>query len=155
MRDETATNRTADLFMEASESTLGRRRAVVARLEELQSNGWLDRFSVRTWPSRVTLEGPNEDVVSVVHRLERWADEAGVSLGPCFEWREYDCTFTDESGELVSLPVVALAVYEDDDLVDVAPRVETSTVVTVDELLDELGQRADTGRRPAVVDELS
>lgn len=155
MRDETATSRTVDLYMGASESTRDRRRGVVARLEALQSTDRLDRFTVRTWPRRVTTDGPNEDVVSLVTRLERWAEDADASLAPAFERRRYDRSFTDESGELLSLPTVALAVYESDELVEVAPRVEGATTVTVDDVIDIIEPQAEAPPVTAVADERS
>lgn len=92
---ETDTSRVVDLYMGASESTLDRRRSVVDRLESLQSSGDIDRFRVRSWPQRVVVDGPNEDLVTVVERFQQWADDAGVSLGSAFERWTYNRSFTE------------------------------------------------------------
>lgn len=153
---ETDTSRTVDLYMRADESTLGRRREITERLESIQSSGGIDRFTVRTWPRNVALDGPNEDVLAVVERFQQWANEEDVDFGPAFGRRDYERSFTDESGEIVTLPTVALAVYEGDELVAVAPHADASHLQTVDELLATLDER--TGTHPdrrIVADELS
>lgn len=153
---ETDTSRTVDLYMRADESTLGRRREITERLESIQSSGGIDRFTVRTWPCQVALDGPNEDVLAVVERFQQWATEEEVDFGPAFDRRAYDRSFTDESGEIVTLPAVALAVYEDDDLVAVAPHADASRPRTVDDLLTTLDERTETPPdRRIVADELS
>lgn len=148
---EPDTDRRVDLYTDGSATTLDRRRHLVARIEELQSAGHIDRFRVRTWPKQVTLDGPNHDIIAVVTRFRQWADEADVSLGPEFDQRHYDRSFTDESGELVSLPTAAVAVYRGDDLVNVAPRVEGTRRHTVDATLDALAGDPGQSRRPLVV----
>lgn len=151
---ETDTSRVVDLYMGASESTLDCRRSVVDRLESLQSSGDIDRFRVRSWPQRVDVDGPNEDLVTVIERFQQWADDAGVSFGSAFERWTYNRSFTDESGELVSLPTVVLAVYEGDELVEVSPHQADGELRTVDETLTELEERSEPAeRRRAPVDE--
>lgn len=152
--DETVNYRVIDLYMGASQSTLDRRRSVVERLETLQSNGDIDRFRVRSWPRRVVVDGPNEDLLTVVERFQRWADDAGVSFESAFERSTYDRSFTGESGEIVSLPTVALAVYEGEELVEVTPHYADGELLSVDEALAALADSPDAAdRRRIPVDE--
>lgn len=153
---ETDTSRVVDLYMGASESTLDRRQSVVDRLESLQSSGDIDRFRVRSWPQRVVVGGPNEDLVTAIERFQQWADDADVSFGSAFERWTYNRSFTEESGELVSLPTVALAVYEGDELVEVSPHQVDGELRTVDETLaalEEQERSESADRRRAPVDE--
>lgn len=151
---ETDISRVVDLYMGASESTLDRRRSVVDRLEALQSSGDIDRFRVQSWPRRVVVDGPNEDLVALVERFQQWADAAGVSFGPAFDRWHYDRSFTGESGELLSFPTVALAVYEGDELVEVAPHHDGQKLRTVDEVLAALDEGPERSHeRTAAVDE--
>lgn len=153
---DTDTSWTVDVYMRADESTLRRRREITDRLESIKSKGGIDRFTVRTWPRQVTVDGPNSDVVAVVERFQEWAADAGIEFGSTFERRDYERSFTDESGELLTLPTVALAVYEGDDLVDAAPHTHGSRLRTVDELLVTLEDRTDHDEnRRVVADELS
>lgn len=129
---------TAHLYMDGSSPTLARRRAVVERCEELVDAGALARYSVRTWPRRVVLDGPNGDVSDVYDRFRRWAAAEGVSLGPAFERHPHDQRITDERGELLTLPAVAIALFEDGRLVQVAPHTRGEEPRTVDDVLDGL-----------------
>ena len=148
---ETDTSRSVDIYMRADESTLDRRQAVVTRLEAIQSSGGIDRFTVRTWPRRVALAGPNDDVLSVLERFDRWATNAGVDFAPTFDRHTYDRSFTDERGETIVLPTVAFAVYERDELVEVVPHADATRLRTVDELLADLDDQESTAADRRVV----
>jgi DNA-binding Lrp family transcriptional regulator len=128
--------------MDASSPTLERRREVVERLESLVRAGVITRYTVRTWPRQVVLDGPNDDVAAVYHRFRRWAADQDLSVERAFNRRHHNQRITGERGELVSLPAVALAVYEGSELVSVAPHDDGETRTSVDEVLRSLPDRA-------------
>lgn len=130
------------------------------RLVRLSRAGVVDDLSVKGWPGRVslapgdsgeTLPRERSEAVRTRQIFEEWADREDVALGPAFGRREYDSTFTDESGEVLRFPVVALAVYVDGDLSAVYPH-EDDGPVTVERGIDRLaagGQRTRvSGERP-------
>lgn len=123
-----------------------RREAVAAELAAVADGGSLDAFDVVYWDKRVPVEGESTRERYLVEVFERWAEEAGACLAPCFDTRR---CYDDGSGrvrdELV-MPVLCLAVYEGDRLVEVAPRGHGGEVVTVADCLERLA--AEESDRP-------
>lgn len=129
-----------------------RRNAVVEELEALAAGGSLDAFDVVHWAKRVPTDADGAREHALVAAFRDWAIEEGVSLAPCFETREcYGVRSGDVRTELV-LPVLCLAVYEGEELVEVAPRETPAGVVTVADAIENLQIEGDgpTETEPAV-----
>lgn len=129
------------------------RREVVGELDRLESEGVVE-YEVRTWPDQVEVDDASPDLLSTVRTYERWGERVGVSLEPCFDQRTYERPITGESGEMLTLPGVALAAYADEEVVTVVPYTNGEDHVTVDEYLSWLGDAvtdAETGRPEKVV----
>lgn len=83
---------------------------------------------------------------SLVAEFHEWATDAGVELAPCFEMRRcYAERSVEKRTELV-LPVLCLAVYEGERLVELAPHATAEGVVTVTDSLERLENDERDGR---------
>lgn len=96
---------------------------VVERLDALDDRDLIDDYRVERWPPECGPVGGSIDENAstrdeLVAEFERWAARNGHSLEPAFRRREIPSSSfgveTAESGERVRVPIVALAVYEDD-----------------------------------------
>lgn len=115
-----------------------RRDAVAERLAAIVASGSLDGLDVVHWDKRVPAASEARER-SLVAAFREWAADADVDLAPCFGTRRcHDGRAGEVRTELV-LPVLCLAVYEDDELVAVAPRATDDGVVTVGDCLARLG----------------
>jgi hypothetical protein len=123
--------------------------AVVDRLRELDATDRIEGYDVHVWNSRIRLT--EEDPPPPVDRyreFEAWADDEGVDIEPFFTVRERD-SFVDGTARELILPVMCLAVHDDDGLVAVAPNARGEETNTVQDCLDALDARETADRRVA------
>lgn len=154
-RREGRAERRATLYTRGDlpEPATARCEAVVEELEALVGDGSLDAFDVVHWAKRVPVDADGSREHELVDAFRAWAYQEGVSLAPCFETREcYGVRSGEIRTELV-LPVLCLAVSENGDLIEVAPRETPAGVVTVAEAIAGLQQadaeaEAENGREP-------
>lgn len=106
-----------------------RQRAFVARMQDHVTATSATDLTVDTWPKQVIVPraAPTEQPLPSPHRenyaaFGRWAEEHGYSLEPAFRKRERTSLLGDERSVVVDLPVLCVAIYEDDQLRDVFPR---------------------------------
>jgi hypothetical protein len=112
------------------------------RLARLDDDGALDDVDVSTWGSRVRLDTPaTGDEARAIERFRsfvHWAERAGVSLEPFFEtWTRRSEVLDEEYEELVT-PVMCVALYDEDEVIDVAPHRVGDETRTVSDCLDDL-----------------
>lgn len=129
--------------------TREQRRSVRRELDRLESHALLE-YEMRTWPAEFERDDAPEDLRSTVREFERWSDREGVSLRPCLERRSYERSITDESGEVVSLPGLALATYDAGELAIVVPYTDSELHVTVDDYLAWLRAAARSAERERI-----
>lgn len=115
----------------------GARTEVIDRLSAFRSEGTIADFEVETWPDEVvvTEQSRHSSVVDVHERFSVWADEAGVSIEPPFDRRTVT-SLVGRSEEVLSLPVLCLAVYDGEDLRGVFPCDDGTDTWTVTDYLD-------------------
>lgn len=120
--------------------------AIECELQELVCRDVLDGVETVEWEKRVPLQGPGNGAErDLYNEFADWAREAGVCLAPFFDTRLcYSSTTGEKRRELV-MPAVCLAVYEDGDLVQVAPFADAGRTESVGECIAEL---AETGTVP-------
>ena len=106
----------------APAATEQRQETVLARLRSLRDCGAVDEFSVTYW-FRQALDRDGDPTMPAVAELEAWAEDHSVSLAPAFDRHERHNWYTGIDDAVVTLPVVCLAVYEDDELTAVYPHV--------------------------------
>ncbi|WP_408958454.1 HTH domain-containing protein [Natrinema sp. 74] len=131
--------------------TLGETVARSRRLE--QRDGHTD-VRIKTWgsvcPAIESLSDSGRSVSVTVDAFQSWADREGYTLRPAFERRETASRFgRGATAEEIRVPVVCVAVYEDDDLECVAPCTDGDRTYTVEQCLDALedGQSVPFGNR--------
>ena len=138
--------RRVELFVRSDLPTPSEKRqtAVEDRLQGLQCNGVLDEYETTVWDKRVPVEGSTGRVERArYNEFAAWAADAGACLAPFFDTREcYSWKTCEKQTELV-MPALCLAVYEDDELVHVAPFARGGTPHSIEECLDDI----EAGRR--------
>ncbi len=121
-----------------------KQESAVAHLEGLRSRGVIDAVDIGIWGRQVELEDSRvpqiERIVTAVDAFTDWANRNGRQLEPFFNRREVCSMITDDSTDVCRLPTCALAEYEGDQLVSVAPsrNPKTEQTVTVEQRLKEL-----------------
>lgn len=121
----------------------GPRTTAIDRFTELDATGVIEDFDVTTWPEEVPMaqEQGHGDVLATVDRYEQWANEQGLSIRPPFETRT-SSLLVGGSTEVLRLPMLAVAVYADDDLAGVYPCTDDGTTWSVVDLIDALTEES-------------
>ncbi|MDS0220730.1 hypothetical protein NDI54_05110 [Haloarcula sp. S1AR25-5A] len=117
----------------------GPRTTAIDRFTELATTGAIADFDVQTWPEEIPVSQRSEhgEVLATVDRYEQWANDEGLSLRPPFETRT-SSLLVGGSTEVLRLPMLAAAVYADDDLVGVYPCTDGDTTWSVTDCIDAL-----------------
>jgi len=138
---DTPSRRRVELFVRNDLPTPSRERrtAVEDRLAQLQCDGVIDGYETTVWDKRVPVDGASGTLErSRYNEFAAWAADAGVCLAPFFDTREcYSWTTCEKQTELV-LPALCLAVYEGDELTQVAPYARGGTPISIEDCLDDL-----------------
>lgn len=129
----------ATLFVRASAPGPARDRQeeCLDRLRRLEAAGRLS-LSVETWESEVPMDGPVGSARDRYAEFTRWASDREAVLTPFFEVRERTSLVDSERREVLSLPVLCLAVYDGDDLRAVYPHADGEDVYSVPDGIDAL-----------------
>lgn len=134
------TDRRVEVFVRGFAPVRSGHLATVERLEELQRSGKISGYTVTTWPNRVRLSERAicGDVIGIYDRFAAWADAHGRRIIPPFDVHETGFLPYDEPDEVLVLPDVCLAVYEEDELVGVYPSADETRLHTVASGLEAL-----------------
>ncbi|WP_424004526.1 HTH domain-containing protein [Haloarcula salina] len=129
--------RRARLFVRSELPTPSRKRctAIEREVESLVCQGVIDGVETVEWQKRVPLRGDNSGERELYNEFAAWAREAGVALAPFFDTRLCYSTTTGERRRELVLPVVCLALYENGDLVRVAPFADGGRAESVEECI--------------------
>lgn len=122
-------------------------RAMHDRLRRLERRGDVAGVDLHVWGRSIAVSGdPVADIAgSIATKVDEfvaWAEREGRALEPAFAVRERDPFVGDGSETLRSLPLVCLALYDDDDLLAVFPHSDDGDVVPVGDCLDGLERGA-------------
>jgi hypothetical protein len=131
----------------APAATEQRQETVLARLQSLRTAGVLEDFSVTDWV-RQAIDG--DPALPTVADLQAWADDHGVSLAPAFDSHDRHNWYTGIDDAVTALPVVCLALYEDDELTAVYPHVCDRGPRSVADGMEQLEAEAAPGDRDRV-----
>lgn len=98
----------------------------IHRLQQLEAEGVLDALVVQAWPDEVPLSSDHTgtDVVETYQRFAAWAAREDKSIEPSFDTRTRHSMVTDESREILTMPVMCLAVYDGEALRAVYPHTD-------------------------------
>ena len=105
---------------------------IVGRLQALEAAGHVDEFDVETWPTRLTTGTPESvPALAAFEEFDDWGRSTGASLTPAFDRHDCHSLYTGLRFTTTVLPVMALAVYEDDALQAVYPHAKRGRPMTV------------------------
>jgi hypothetical protein len=130
----------------------GPRTSVIDRLSSLAATEVIGSFRVETWPDELAVSEHTEhsQVVERYKEFLLWADDHDCSITPPFERRTVS-PLIGESRDVLTLPIMCLAVYEDDDLAGVYPHTSDGRTTSVVDYLDEYDNpKVADGGTPAV-----
>jgi len=139
-----------DVFHCASmHGTQEQQRAILQRLESLAGTDHLDRVSRHAWMHELTPDADDEwceHARATYSRFFEWARENGRTLEPGFRTRIVRSIASDESYDVITFPVLCVAVYADGTLVQVAPSTDpvTDSTYTVVDCIDDLETTANS-----------
>lgn len=127
--------------------TYDAQRRVIERLRSLDARGVFDGTSVgATWQGVETYDGDaREGAIRTYEEFRDWAEANDFSLEPAFDRRPRYVTGTTDVAEAVVFPVVALAIYVDEDLRAVVPSSDEFAHYTVHEAIEGF-ERGDVDR---------
>ncbi|WP_323190722.1 HTH domain-containing protein [Halostella sp. PRR32] len=126
------------LMREPVYGTHNRQQSMVRRLQELDEEDYISDFDVEIWGKRLDLDGDDwshhatETAREKFRTFESWADEHDCSLEPAFTRRTSRIDPNEEPTEIVELPIMCLAVY-DDGLRTLLPCSDGDDIYTVDD----------------------
>jgi DNA-binding Lrp family transcriptional regulator len=132
-----ATPGAVSMVLRARTPVCGSRTTVINRLGRLRATGVIDEFEVRTWPDEVVLSAETDggEAVETFEQFERWADDRGLSVRPAFDVKTVS-SIVGRTRELLTLPMMSLAVSIDGDLVGVFPCSDGERTWTIVDCLD-------------------
>jgi len=115
----------------------GPRTSVIDRLNSLDADDAIAEFDVQTWPDEIAISEHTEHtrVVERYKEFELWATEADVSITPPFERRTVS-SLVGKSEDVLTVPIMCLAVYDGDTLCGVYPHSDGGQTTSVADYLD-------------------
>ena len=119
-----------------------RQQTTLGRAESLRQRGLVDEVAVTRWGRLSSGVDPRE--TEEIAALEAWAAARDCSLAPTFDRRDRHSAYTGDDS-VVTLPVVCLACWTDDELVGVYPHVGPSGHCTVADGLDRIEAALESG----------
>jgi len=105
--------------------------------------GAVDEYETTVWDKRVPVDADCPER-SRYDEFVTWATDAGATLSPFFDTRLCYSWETGEKRTDLVMPALCVAVYEDDELVRVAPFAREGTPRSIEDCLDDL----EAGRTP-------
>ncbi len=93
----------------------GPRTTVIDRLSALESAGEIAAYDITTWPDEIVISKGTHHagIVDIYERFHTWADASDCSVTLPFERRQVT-TLVGRREEVLTLPVMCLAVYDDE-----------------------------------------
>ena len=129
-------------------------RAVLRRLEALEGKGPVDRVRRRAWTHELTPDADDEwceNARAAYSRFYSWARENDRRLEPAFRTRTARSMVSDDAYDVITFPILCVAVYADGSLVEVAPSTDRATdaTYTVLDCVEDLETTVDTSQAKA------
>lgn len=111
------------------------------RLRQCRTAGTINDFSVRTWEQTVSVPANDREVTDTWEAFDEfrtWASDNERELRPGFARRQQSSMTDADPVETITLPIMCLAVYDDQSLRTVTPYSDGARVVTVQDCLGTL-----------------
>lgn len=137
-----------ELYIRAPTIETGNRQQdVYDRLRSLNEAGDIAELSVEVWGMQVRIEDDANPAMDDTHTrrvrdqyetFREWARGHGCELEPAFSICTTGSLITDHREQVVRLPMICLAVYDDTELIAVAPCSTDDGSYTVEDCLTRL-----------------
>ncbi|MWV40259.1 HTH domain-containing protein [Natrialba sp. INN-245] len=146
MQNTDPSSRTVELWIRsfAPATTGPTQERALERLERLEATTNVEVADVRIWGPKVEHTDRSERIpqlARIQNRLEAfesWAAQTGRRLEPFFKRSRCESTITGDRHDVHRLPTIALAEFEDGELVHVAPCVDGDRAIDVFDRFDAL-----------------
>lgn len=124
---------------------------IISRLHDEVERGTIAAVDINVWGHRIRCPPEGEtaesdwtanDIWATYRAFETWAASNGYSLSPAFRRHQQQTLVSTESCEVIELPLVCLAVYDERELAAVFPCSTDQRTWSVGEGLDWLEQAA-------------
>ncbi len=116
-------------------------RKTVTRVRRLEADR-IANVEIKSWttvnPALEELTDSGPSVSLTVKSFQAWADREGYTLRPAFTQRETTSLISSHPAVEIQVPIVCLAVYEDDELRCVAPCSDGDRIYSVEMCLAAL-----------------
>jgi hypothetical protein len=138
-----------DLYHCASmHGTHEQQRATMRRLESLVDTGPVSSLDRHAWAHTLDANADDQwcqEARSMYARFWSWAKKHDRTLEPAFGTRTVRSLVDDETHDVITFPVLCIAVYVDGELVEVAPTTDGTSgeTYTVPECLNDLESSVD------------
>jgi hypothetical protein len=123
-------------------------KRVIERLQTLEERGHISEFTVTVWGKRIDISdsktAQGKEIRRRLTEFEQWAHDAGVSLASFYRARTVESATIGDTITTITLPVMGLAEYVDDELTYVTPCTDGDTVHSVEDHLAELATQRGT-----------
>ena len=128
------------------------------RVDELKSSTPIESVDVAVWGKKVEVDRPERAmripqlcrIESRLEAFETWAARTGRQLEPFFRNTRIESSITGESHDVWRLPTIAIAEFDDDELLHVAPCRDGDRTIDV---FDRLETLLDDAESPLAVDD--
>lgn len=146
----TSTDRSIELFVRSltSSGIVYKQETVLDTLDRLDDRGVVDHYDVTVWGDQVVpgsiaaQTDTGEEILDAIDAFHSWAAENDVTVDRFFTDRAVTSSITGDPVTAISLPVIAMAEYEDGQLVSVTPHETEEDIQTVIDRLDALKDQA-------------
>ncbi|MCH7659650.1 MAG: hypothetical protein IH933_03405, partial [Euryarchaeota archaeon] len=141
MSDEST--RRVDLWLRSSVPPEIRRAQLqlADRLHQCRAAGTIDDLAIQTWEQRVSVPATDREATDTWEAFDAfrtWASDNERELRPGFARHQRSSMTDADPVETITLPIMCLAVYDDQSLRTVAPCSDGTRVVTVQDCLGTL-----------------
>lgn len=118
-------------------------QAIYDQLQTLREEGRVAGLSLKVWGKQIPTDrdetiGAAKTSVDTYEEFRSWAEDAGYSLTPGFSKHTSSSVVDDDQHDVIRFPLMCLAAYDGDRLLDVAPRTTAEGIYTVEDFLTEL-----------------
>jgi hypothetical protein len=112
----------------------------IKMLHRLESRNSIENLAVHAWPGRIILseQTPYTEAINAFEQMEAWASEHGFSIQPPFSVQTTTSGFTGETQTKLRTPIMCLAIYVDDQLVNVFPHSRSDDQYSVSDAIVSL-----------------
>ncbi|MFB6224158.1 MAG: HTH domain-containing protein [Haloarcula sp.] len=129
-----------------------RQEAVIDQLETLDENDQVEGYNVIVWGQQIAPQSAaartekGRYILNRIAEFKQWALTNNVSLESFYQDSQADSEVTDSAYDVMTLPVMGLAEYNDTELTHVAPCTDGDIVHTI---MDRI-ERLESGQLPAI-----